>query len=173
MNQFLTPDLKKRFALWVLGIALPEADDLRPHVRSAMLGVAAAAAVGVLIALASAAGLAAAYLYLVERGYSEAISLAAVCASALVLAVIAFAVSKAAVKKSLAAEESLKLFHNPRSAGFENGLNQIVAGFLDGFLEDDEEDAKPAKKTGTKVEAELDVTFQSQEDDKDQPITRH
>lgn len=173
MNQFLTPDLKKRVALWALGVALPEADDLRPHVRSAMLGVAAAAVVGVLIALASAAGLAGAYFYLVENGYSEAIALAVVCASALILAVIAFAVSKASVKKSLGIDQSLKLFHNPRAAGLEDSLNQIIGGFLDGFLEDDEEEEKPRKKPKARVEAELDVTFESQAESEETPTIRH
>lgn len=123
--------LKQRFALWVLEKTLPDVSSLRPKLHAAMLGIAAAAFGGVLLAITVVTALIGIYALLWNEGWTATLILPVIGAVSFLLSCAAFLVSRYALQKSV----DLSPSHNViQDSDLADACTAIIQGFLDGLL---------------------------------------
>lgn len=138
LQSLLSSGLKLRFALWAAEQALPSGADVKIRLRAGLLGMGAAVACGVLVALVFAATLVAGFFLLMHEGippYSAALAM-------LALAILIVYLLVCITRQQLARATQLlqhrpgvsQLVLAPRGAPSEHGLVQdMVDSFLTGL----------------------------------------
>jgi hypothetical protein len=109
--------LKKRLAIWAIGQALPDSEALKPHLKSALVSVALAAAAGTLAVIGLMAAFAALYFYMIDIGMATHVSLAFVGAVVLLLAILLYSYARSKVHVVANISESTALFSHANSHG--------------------------------------------------------
>lgn len=127
--------IKKRIALWALGQALPNASALRPVMRAGLVAVVAAAAWGVIIAVAIIAILTVFYFYMVGEGLHSGVALGVTVGIGVLCVSLATLVISHSIEKTIHVQQSLKLFNGSAEHTIGKILNCILDGFLDGLME--------------------------------------
>ncbi len=142
--------LQRRFALWALGQALPEASALGPHLRKALFGVAVAAVGGVMLALGLGIGLIALHQYLVSEGLDTASSLALIALLSVLLAAAAMWLAKFLLDKAVSVSEPTRLFSG-HGDFVSDALNAAIQGFLEGIKSSPEAENKAVSEIEERI----------------------
>lgn len=130
--------LKRRFALWALGLALPEVSVLKPMVQRGMRSIALVVFAGIMLAVIVTGGLAMLYLYLMEAGLETTAAAWVVLGIAALLALLAWMLAMRQMRAVTAVPQSLRLFDHRAQDMLGDTLQQLASGFLEGLLKDDD-----------------------------------
>ncbi|MES2905458.1 MAG: hypothetical protein V4691_00245 [Pseudomonadota bacterium] len=131
----LVSHFKQRALLWTLQQFMSEGVDIKAYLRRVMLGVTAAAAAGVLVALAIAAALGGGYIYLTTQGgFDQPTALLLIALAALIPAIVLFWLASASLK-------GLNKFSTPAPIKAPVGVEHftkiggdVVNSFIEGLL---------------------------------------
>lgn len=126
--------IARRVGLWALIQALPDEDALQEYLRAAYRGLASVIIGSVLTGSAIAAGIAAAYNFLLETGWERSEALGATAGFTLLLIIACFAMaSRWFVQFGNIKDELGK--HETKAQSLSNLVNNAVSDVAEGFVE--------------------------------------
>lgn len=127
--------IARRVGLWALIQALPDEDALQTYLRAAYRGLASVIIGAVLTGSAIAAGIAAAYKFLLEDGYSEATALAATAGFTLALIIVCFAMANRWFLQLTNIKDDFAVTKTSKSYSISNIVTNAMHDVADGFVE--------------------------------------
>lgn len=125
--------MARRVGLWALIQALPDEDALHAYLRAAYLGLAGVIIGSVLTGAAIAAGIAAAYQFLIEIGWQSSSALAATAGFTLLLIVACFALASHWFVQLASIKDDVSPSHKVHN--FSSMVNDAVSNVTEGFME--------------------------------------
>jgi hypothetical protein len=138
LRSLVSGALKARLALWAVELALPSGTDLKKRFRSALLGVVAAVAGGVLFASCVVVLIVGAGVALHEFAHYtiwQAAAIMGVIAIALIAALLMY--GRQQLKEAFKAVDEASSFSFAKT---EDSIQELINGFIEGLVVD-----KPAK----------------------------
>lgn len=136
--------IARRVGLWALIQALPDEDALRTYLRAAYMGLAGVIVGSVLTGAAIAAGIAAAYNFLIETGWQESSALAATAGFTMLLIIACFAMAS----RWFVELANIKSDFNTTSKAHSltsivsDAVNNVAEGFVEGLTSKPSEPAR-------------------------------
>lgn len=129
--------LKHRFALWALGLALPQVSVLKPMVHRGLRSIALIVFAGIMLAVIVTGGLAMLFMYLTESGLTQSVAAWMVLGIAALLALIAWMMAMRQMRSVAEVPQQLRLFDHPVHDMLGDAAQLLAAGFLEGLLKAD------------------------------------
>lgn len=130
--------LKHRFALWALGLALPQVSVLKPMVHRGLRSIALIVFAGIMLAVIVTGGLAMLFIYLTESGLTQSVAAWVVLGIAALLALIAWMLAMRQMRSVAEVPQQLRLFDHPVGDMLGDAASLLAAGFLEGLLKPEE-----------------------------------
>ena len=129
--------IARRVGIWALIQALPDEHALSAYLHAAYKGLAVVIIGAVLTGSAIAAGLGAAYYFLLEIGWSPSNALMATAGFTLGLIVICFTLASHWFVRVAGIKDDVKLFRDERRSGssIKSTVNDAITSVAEGFIE--------------------------------------
>ena len=125
--------IARRVGLWALIQALPDEDALRVYLRAAYMGLAGVIVGSVLTGAAIAAGIAAAYNFLIETGWEQSSALAATAGFTMLLIIACFAMASRWFIELATIKSDFTTTNKAHS--LTSVVNDAVSSVAEGFME--------------------------------------
>lgn len=134
-SSLLNVGIARRVGIWAVLQALPDEDDLKLYLRAAYKGFAVVIIGAVLTGAAIAAGIAAAYNFLLEGGWERSEALAATGGFTVLLIIACFALATHWLSQLASVKEDLSPKQDQHSIGaiVNDAVNDVTKGFLEGL----------------------------------------
>lgn len=144
LQSLISGAAKARFALWAVEMALPQSSDLKQRFRSALWGVMAAVAGGVIASLAVAAVIAGCGYGLYINGLISPVE--SLCVSALLTLLVLVLLASCARKKLNEAFSALEKRAPRTQVASDDVFHDLINGFVEGLLVGNPAKAKKAEE---------------------------
>lgn len=134
-NTLFNVGIARRVGLWALIQALPDEDSLRGYLRAAYMGLAGVIIGSVLTGSAIAAGIAAAYNFMIKAGWEEPMAMAATAGFTLAMIIVCFTLASRWFIQlaSIKDEVSLNKHNHGVTGVLSSTLNDVADGFIQGL----------------------------------------
>ncbi len=130
--------LKHRFALWALGLALPQVSVLKPMVHHSLRSIALIVFAGIMLAIIVTGGLVMLFMYLLAAGLTQLAAASIALGIAALLAIIAWMLAMRQIRIVADVPDQLRLFDHPVGDMLGDAASLLAAGFLEGLLKPEE-----------------------------------
>lgn len=128
--------IARRVGLWALIQALPDEDALQVYLRAAYKGLAGVIIGSVLTGSAIAAGIAAAYNFMLESGWTTSQALGATAGFTLLLIIACFALASRWFVQLAGIKDDYSITkQHPKAHSLSGFVNHAVSDVADGFIE--------------------------------------